>query len=338
VLTFDPETHGARYSPEYGSARLSDHLPMACHALACLGASEERVQAFAGNSLARLVPVTGSGQGRGVLPTSCFGTRGCYAAFRSTIAESIRCRGSHEVLRELLPRLLPGIATAAFHGLIRTAYGIDSGCEPEIAAGLAYWADAFEPVAIDIEDEGAISLASSASHQLLDATRQFARLKKDDPQGNSIHAQMLSLLGDAEVRAILSRCRLGDTQDLADIAHAALAVFFATDGDFTALHCVTGTHAARIIAPYVDDKRALYHHLWTGIVLAYLTTGKADLGRLQAILDRTAGGGPETWETLREAAQASSDAHDIKFVFTCEREAQAYGNPHYLEAATLQMR
>src|SRR6185436_4564744 len=44
------------------------------------------------------------------------------------------------VLQATLPELAPGITGAAFHGLIRTAMGVTSRHEGEIAAGLAYWA------------------------------------------------------------------------------------------------------------------------------------------------------------------------------------------------------
>ena len=42
---------------------------------------------------------------------------------------------------------LPGVAAAAFHGLIRTAHAVQSGHAGEVAAALAYWAWRWQPLA-----------------------------------------------------------------------------------------------------------------------------------------------------------------------------------------------
>jgi hypothetical protein len=55
------------------------------------------------------------------------------ATFRDWITE----RGSDEVVGAVFPAVSGGVAAAAFHGLIRLAYGIEAGHAGEIAAGLA---------------------------------------------------------------------------------------------------------------------------------------------------------------------------------------------------------
>ena len=47
-------------------------------------------------------------------------------------------RGSTEVIGAVFPRISGGVAAAAFHGLIRLAYGIEADHAGEIGAGLPF--------------------------------------------------------------------------------------------------------------------------------------------------------------------------------------------------------
>ncbi len=63
-----------------------------------------------------------------------------YPALLDSMRALVERDGVDATLRTLLPDLLPGVAAAAFHGLIRTAHAVQSGHADEVAAALAYWA------------------------------------------------------------------------------------------------------------------------------------------------------------------------------------------------------
>ena len=44
-----------------------------------------------------------------------------------------------KVLHNNIARLTPGLAAAAFHGIIRTAYAVDSGEDDDLADAVASW-------------------------------------------------------------------------------------------------------------------------------------------------------------------------------------------------------
>ena len=57
--------------------------------------------------------------------------------------------GKDELLRRYVPLLLGGVGAAAFHGLIRVAYGLDADNRTEIVEGLAHWSDTYLAIARD---------------------------------------------------------------------------------------------------------------------------------------------------------------------------------------------
>ena len=136
--------HGQRYQPLYRD-RLANHLPMALIALERMGAGDTRLSAFASGYEGRLalrVPLA--------LPLESRETLSGEEAFERALMHvqgEIKAHGAEPILRLWLPVLLPGIAASAFHCVIWLAYAVDAQDEPEIAAALAYWITAFEPLA-----------------------------------------------------------------------------------------------------------------------------------------------------------------------------------------------
>lgn len=139
---FDRLDDGLRHAPEYRGG-LSNHLPMALVALDAMGADGQRLCAFASDYARRLGP-----RRPGDPIDDAF-----EAAFARRL-DAIGRDGVDAVLREALPRLIPGVGAAAFHGLIRTAYGVIAGHAGEIAAGLAYWETRFLPLLPVLPQDG----------------------------------------------------------------------------------------------------------------------------------------------------------------------------------------
>ncbi|MDE2277139.1 MAG: DUF4243 domain-containing protein, partial [Burkholderiales bacterium] len=134
------------FDAEYGD-RLSNHLPMALMALQRLGADDARLHAFAQGYAARLRPAPRSAwRPAGEAWVSRLGHRGAWPAYRQLFAQWLLRAGVPGVLEAALPRLLPGCAGAAFHGLIRTAYAVQAGECQELADALAHWACVWQPL------------------------------------------------------------------------------------------------------------------------------------------------------------------------------------------------
>ena len=118
-------------------------------------------------------------------------------------------------------------------------------------------------------------------------------------------------------------------ETLDELAGVALE-FYVHDFDFTSLHTVTGTHALRLLLPYLSDPEPALRYLFQALLAATLTQS----GRSEYEL-KTA---PPDWPLLAEKARASPDEHDAKFIFTCREEAAVRTPDAYRKAAAQRLR
>src|SRR5207244_8288965 len=63
---------------------------------------------------------------------------------------------------------------------------------------------------------------------------------------------------------------------LGSLAEAALLVYAST-GDFTALHGLTGTHAVRVSTPFIAVRVPVVRHLFQALCAAYVSIGTPTL-------------------------------------------------------------
>ena len=140
-----------RFGPLYGD-RLANHLPMTLIALDRMGAPvDSMARAFDAN--ARQLQARDADTSPVSEPADWLG-KGRNAGGLERYFEACASRnGLDAVLRDWLPRLLPGVAASAFHCLIRLAYAIDAGDRDEACAALAYWV--MEYVTLDLPPDTA---------------------------------------------------------------------------------------------------------------------------------------------------------------------------------------
>jgi hypothetical protein len=315
---FDIETHALKFAPAYGEHDFSDHLPMTVTALRELGAAPDRVEEFAKTYRKRLRrKKAGKATIDGPLLSARFGDPTVYPAALNYFREAIASEGRAQVLGEHLPELADSIATAAFHGVIRVAYGLIAGSDVETAAGLAYWHSQATPVKF----ARSIGAANNDSQTLLeDVAAAFAKHRKklrlDQP---TISERIAEVFAHPQLGSVLNRAAAADVP-FEQIAAVALRIYLASE-DFTALHCVTGVHATRIIAEHVVmDDVALRKALWSSLLAAYASIGAPTLEPLNP----PPSGAPD-WHVISSAAQSSDDEHDVKFAYSCQEEARHYG-------------
>lgn len=288
---------GAQLDAEYAGG-LSNHRPMALIALRRLGAADARLLEFDRRYRTRLQPMPpveawpAGDAWRGRL-----GEPRAWPAYRSLFSDWL-AHESVDMLPQALAGLMPGCGAAAFHGMIRAAYAIQSGHGPEIADALAYWACRWLPLdgTPPAGDDGLIFQAMQRAAAAPGFRDAVAEVRVDDKTPQRLAREAARL--------------------------------YAASGDFTVLHLVTSAHALRVLLPFVDDQPTAIAHYARAFVAAR---------RAAAVKPgRTATALP--WPALVEAAIASDDEHLIKLVDSCKEEEAAHGGPDWQRAASRAVR
>jgi hypothetical protein len=275
----------------------SDHLPMALVALDRLGASDARLAEFSAQYARSLVPVRSDVQ-----------------SVRKVYAADVDALGIDGAVRAHLPRFVPGIGSAAFHGVIRLAYAVEAQHAGQVAAALAYCEEVHEPLS-----DAPPPASGDDPVALLDALRTHPVLAGRRFDAVSISDRMALVAATPEFAATAGLQVRDDS--LARIAAAARALHACT-GDFTALHAVTGTHAVRVVLPYLDVAQqalALRYH-FQAIAAAYLTIGTPPLDGQVDVAQAPA------WSDLVATALTSDDEHVVKLTYSAREEARAHGD------------
>jgi hypothetical protein len=284
---------------------MTNHLPMALHALHALGAGAPQLERFFAAYARRF-----EGGRAGCADPAGFAE--ARAVFDARIAE----HGSDAVVAEALPRLWPGVAGAAFHGLIRTAHAVQAGHAGELAAALAYWAVRAQAVPEAGPPSSPMPLAAWTGE--LEAAALQARFP-----GSSISGRMAHAVASPAYQRLAAALAPEDAT-LERLAGWA-ARLYARSGNFTVLHTVTGLRAARVLmarwpAP-AGTGPVLVRALTAALLASHLATNTA-----RAPL--------RSWAEVRAAALASDDDHAVKLVHACVEETAAYGEGERLAAAS----
>ena len=317
------ENHGR--SPAFGGG-LSNHVSMGLYSLSALGGNDDRLARFAESQSRPLEPFP---EPDGPTPTpetwtARLGQSQALAGYRAFFGAEMAHLGRERTLRAYLPGLLPGVAAAAFHPLIRTAYGVRFGDDREITDGLAYWAAAFLPLGA-LGPAGAQSEPRVVLNQMADDTTLAGATL---PSGR-IYPR-LKAAADLPPFGRLASSLRPDEQTLSRIAAATLQLYLAT-GDFTALHAVTATHAYRLLSPFMAPGTAGVRYHFQAIAAAFVSIGAP---RLAAPPSTEA----PPWRDIVARTLDSVDAHDLKLVDVARQEEAHYQQPLYRRAAARRMR
>jgi hypothetical protein len=305
---------GAGFDAEYADA-LSNHLPMALMALHRLGASAERLQAFAAAQAQQLCPAPAPhGWISGAAWASRLGERAAWPAYRELFSTWLQQEGAGDVLGAVLPRLMDGCGAAAFHGLIRTAYAVQSLHRQEVADALAYWACRWvdpgpEAAVVATETDPAAVLC-----QLPVPSRPLA--------GRLISQRMAAASAQPGFAAAVARLQIDDGS-LERLARGA-AELYAASGNFTVLHMLTASHALRVLLPCLDEPLPAVRQAWRAFAAAWVASGARDRGPAPL----------RPWPAIVAFARASDDAHVVKLVDSCREQHQAYGGDVWQRAAS----
>ena len=306
---------GAGYDAEYG-AGLSNHRPMALLALSRLGASDAQLQAFDAVYSRRLRPAPPQVcWPAGEAWASRLGQVGAWPLYRELFGQWLDHEAAGEVLGQVLPVLMQGSGAAAFHGLIRTAYAVQTAHPQELADALAYWACRWL-------DLGPSDFAGTVDDPDV-LLRQLQATTSDAPL---IFQRMQEAAAQASCLATVPHLQVGPhtLQRLAETAARA----YAASGNFTVLHLVTSAHAMHVLQPWLLGQPEVLHHALRGYWRAYAAAVCVAGLRPQAPVPL------QPWPAVVATALASDDDHLIKVVDSCREQERAYGGAIWRQAAS----
>ena len=316
-----------KQDPEYGGG-LSNHLPMALLALARLGAGEARLRDYAASYAAAkgLVPARHpEAWPAGDAWAARLGRRSAWPVYLDLFRQWIFHEGAAVVLSQALPALMPGVAAAAFHGLIRTAAGVQAGHEGEVAQGLAHWAAWHQPLG-SLGPQPPQPQRRQPQRPQPDPAVLLRRLPAGTSRAGLITGRIKAAAQGGEVSATAALLLI-DEGTPERLARAA-ALAYAQTGNFTALHLVTSTHAMRVLARFIDEgdeRQAAWRWFWQayahGVVAARLQVADTPL-----VL--------QPWPELVSVALAARDEHLIKLVDAAREEERRYGGDDWRRAAS----
>jgi hypothetical protein len=325
--------------PEFRGG-LSNHGPMAAEAMVRLGRADA-VESWLDQYLKRLDeaphatdPVTAETW------REALGELNRVADWEAYFRAQIAGEPWRDVFARWWPRLLPGVAASATHGVIRTSHAARSLAaadaagrsaaetaerRDELARGLAYWAASYIELPVAGRPSGTLDPAAAIrALPVLDEQDPggliTARLKEGLPRLPGIGAALAALRPPAD-----------PAPDLRDLAREFAGVFLAYGRrqPITFLHAVTAPVAAYSVLPLLPRQlaRPTYDGLWqVGASLYAVHAGTVTPEPLPAA-------NPPAPDDLTDRAVATGDEHAIKLTEACLRLHAEIQDPMLLHAA-----
>jgi hypothetical protein len=315
------------YHPSYGGG-LSNHCPMTLIALERMGATPQRVESFALAYLKRLEPAPLPGEAIDAENWRVrLGEESAYGDYLGFFRREVGRLNARAALRAYLPELAPGLGAAAFHPVIRTAFGVIADDPEEIAVGLAYWASRYLALPERQDMPAELPFASSDDPlQILKKTRTWPGLAFE-PDGDALIDREMLRAADPTLFPLLAAALQIDDLTLDRLRQTAGLLFLGAN-DFNSLHAVTGLHAARVLSDFAIDRRPFAREVWRALLALYLSLDRPELPTPARAAELTAEELPD-WNAILSAAVGDDDEHVIKLVFSCLEESRAGGGRLY---------
>ena len=322
--TLDILEANRRYDAQFARG-LSNHLSMAIVALHDLGASDARLAEYFARYRRRLEPVPARGEP--ITPGTWrehLGTGARYADYLAFFEIEVAHAGADGALRAYLPALMPGVAGAGFHALLRLAYAVHARDAADVPVSLAYFADAYLPLG---DPAPSSAPYGGTPLELLGRIAESPALANRSSPDAPIFERLRAVASIPEFAPVSAAALASRDVSLASLADAA-AVLYASTPNLTSLHAVTAAHALRVLSPLLEDRSVAARYLLHAFAAVYVSMGAPPLLSV-AERARMEASAVASWEAIASAAVASDDEHVIKLVYTCREEGAAYSRPLY---------
>ena len=315
------------YHPSYRGG-LSNHCSMTLIALERMGATPKRVQTYAFAYLRKMELAPPPGEAIDAANwRQRLGDESAYCDYLGFFRREVGRLNARAALRTYLPELAPGLGAAAFHPVIRTAFGVIADDPEEIAVGLAYWASRFLALPEREDMPAELPFVSSDDPlQILKKTRTWPGLEFTPDADALIDREMVRAADPTLFPLIAAALQIDDLT--LDRLRQAAALLFLGANDFNSLHAVTGLHAARVLSDFATDRRAFSREAWRALLALYLSLDRPDVPTPVQAAELTAEELPD-WNAILPAAVADNDEHVIKLVFSCLAESRSGGGRLY---------
>lgn len=292
-------TDYSHYGPLHGQG-LVNHLPMAQVALWKMGATEERLQAYSEAYIKRwqITPAP-VGPKKITQLDDALGDELEYCNYVVYFKKVLKTQGIESLLKETLNPLSKGMASGLFHGLIRTAYALESGSLEEVTRGLSLYASVYH----ETRFEGKMIQAHDFKEALYTYHQQEGQ-----------HFYMEGTIEQKE-------------QALAE----TLSQLYLSTGHFIVLHMITGFHALMVLKKYYRE--------FDNVLDRYTVCVQRAIRRLpkdmykKIVLSQA----EYEWAALKQEAIEAEDAHTIKFIYTCDELNKRFPSPVFLKNANIKL-
>ncbi|MGK7345292.1 MAG: questin oxidase family protein [Candidatus Nitrospinota bacterium M3_3B_026] len=329
------------FSPEFGGG-FSNHAAMTMRALKRIApkTDEKRLEALVAAAAEKLEPWPENG---GPVnpgdPESALGDHSRLSGWRDFFLPLTKSGDWREVVAEWAPRLFPGVMAGATHGLIRTAYAVDGLLEAEtqarraeLAIALGYWAARFQR----LPDGPGEAAKGAEAGQLLE---KVERLPDSKRVKGLIFTRVAPLDGFEPFWAVKSWLDVEDpVPTLNGISRAAASLYLQNDGRpaITFIHCLTATHAARMLSKILPESvlPEAVSYLWQAVAALYSADSDAPWDKNfnpspgEAERRLIEGG----WETMLKLAATVNTDHVVKYAWTAFEENRVNPDPVYTAA------
>lgn len=245
-----------------------------------------------------------------------------YPRYIDFFNQKIRAMGVDKTLKFSLPILLKAPASAAFHPLIRLAYGIELNNPGEIAHALSYWCSTYLPSPL-AEGENILSPVES-----IDNLNIKFKSFRNELSGN-VRQRIQYFLDSKDFNSCLTKISV-DSSDPFDILSDVISQSFFERQHFTSLHGVTSLHALRIVYEKTKFDIDYFQNYWIALCAAYLSVRTIDESKFQKQnFDEGL-----SWEQINKKAIKSKNEHVIKLSYTCKCEEEYHKKEIYKKLAS----
>jgi hypothetical protein len=321
----------AATGPEFGSG-LSNHGPMAAEAMVRLGRADD-VESWLGRYMQRLEePPSATDRITDETWLDALGDPHRVRDWELYLRDQLAEDPWTDVLARWWPRLTPGLAASATHGIIRTSHAArslaaDQTAErvAELARGLAYWAATYFEVPGPATTAGHLGLDAAVSGLPVPAEPVRAsliteRIRATLASEPGFSAAVTALRPPADVPAGL--LELG-------ITFARIFVVYGRKQPIGFLHAVTAPVAARSVLGLLPAELARPTHdaLWQVAAALYSAYAAGAVPEPVPAVD------PPAPDALTERAVGTDDVHAIKLTEACLRLYAESPDPVLLHAA-----
>jgi hypothetical protein len=311
---------------------VNNHVPMVLIALYRLGASSAIMNRYVEKfDLRELNPQPGSSVTDRLSRDNWQSRLGHspFSAYVDFFGEWIRQVGRAAVLHETVPVLMSGVCTAAYHALLRLAYGLDYGSNDEVVFALAYWAVEYYP-GPDFDGDAPPVEPEAFFDEII---KGVSNLKIETV--HSIDDRLHQVYQFREIANCWKPVRISGADPLEKMS-ALIMKIFEESQHFTLLHALTSCQAMRRVLPYLKEPEKSLSAYWHSVCAAYVTVLRSSFEMGRDALP----GCQLQWDEIFGAAIASEDAleHIVKLCYASWLESGHYHRPEYLAMACREIR